>query len=218
MAVAPSRVIPPIAASPAPPPPGGVLHGLRTHLFGNPLSTLTTLVLLGLLLSALPGLIDWAVLRAQWLPQAEACRAPGAGACWGVIAEKYALILLGRYPPAEKWRAVLACAVLLALLVASAPSYWDSRGHLRRQTLQQLDATAAAEAQGISAWVKTQQRILQSLKPVVALENPRAPLAAAAEAASGSPNPVTPSPVPWACRCDSTGCQAAAAPWPWPWD
>ena len=72
--------------------------------------------------------------------------------------------------------------VLLALLVATVASYWDSRQHLRAQTLAQLDRTAQAEAQGISAWVRMQQRIIQSLKPAVALENPRPPLAAAAEA------------------------------------
>ncbi len=106
--------------NPPPIPTPSWLARLREALWANRTSQLTTLTLLALLVVGLPPLFDWAVLRAQWLPQAEACRAPGAGACWGVIAEKYALILLGRYPPAELWRAVLACTVLLALLVASA--------------------------------------------------------------------------------------------------
>lgn len=108
-----------IPARPAPPPPGGVLRWLRTHLFGNPLSMLTTLVLVGLLLYAVPGLIDWAVLRAQWRPDAEACRAEGVGACWGVVAEKYRLIILGRYPFEEQWRPVVATGLMLALLLVS---------------------------------------------------------------------------------------------------
>ena len=38
-------------------------------------------------------------------PDNAACRALGhAGACWGVIAEKYRLILFGRYPYEEQWR------------------------------------------------------------------------------------------------------------------
>ena len=49
-----------------------------------------------------------------------ACRAAsGVGACWGVVAEKGRLILFGRYPYAEQWRALLACALLVALLVGS---------------------------------------------------------------------------------------------------
>lgn len=119
MAAAPPRIVPPIAARPAPSPPGGVLRWLRTHLFGNPLSTFTTLVLAGLLLYATPGLIDWAVLRAQWRPDAEACRAEGVGACWGVVAEKYRLIILGRYPFEEQWRPVVATALMLTLLLVS---------------------------------------------------------------------------------------------------
>lgn len=108
-----------IPARPAPPTPGGVPRWLRTHLFGNPLSTLTTLVLVGLLMYAVPGLVDWAVLRAQWRPDPEACRAEGVGACWGVVTEKYRLIILGRYPFEEQWRPVVATGLMLALLVVS---------------------------------------------------------------------------------------------------
>lgn len=119
MSGTPPRTAAPIAARPAPPPPGGLLHWLRTHLAGNRLSVLTTLVLLALLLSALPGVVDWAVLRAQWRPDAEACRVAGTGACWGVVAEKYRLIILGRYPFEEQWRPVVATMLMLALLFAS---------------------------------------------------------------------------------------------------
>ena len=60
MSGTPPRTVAPIAARPAPPPPSGLLHWLRTHLAGNRLSVLTTLVLLALLLSALPGVVDLA--------------------------------------------------------------------------------------------------------------------------------------------------------------
>jgi methyl-accepting chemotaxis protein len=72
--------------------------------------------------------------------------------------------------------------VFLALLVATGASYWDARQHVRAQTLAMLDSAAQGEAQGIASWVKLQQRIIRSLKPAVALEEPRPPLAAAAEA------------------------------------
>ncbi|NBT65676.1 MAG: amino acid ABC transporter permease [Betaproteobacteria bacterium] len=43
----------------------------------------------------------------------------GEGACWGVITEKYRVIIFGYYPHAEHWRPLLATSLLLALLVAS---------------------------------------------------------------------------------------------------
>ncbi len=114
-----ARTFQPIPARPAPAAQRGLPARLRAGLFGNRLSTLTTLVLAALLLYALPQLFDWAVLRARWLPDAEACRADGVGACWGVVAEKYRIIILGRYPFDEQWRPVLATGLMMALLVAS---------------------------------------------------------------------------------------------------
>ena len=46
-----------------------------------------------------------------------AARIGHAGACWGVIAEKYRLILFGRYPYEEQWRPLVATALMIALLV-----------------------------------------------------------------------------------------------------
>ncbi|MDE2599280.1 MAG: amino acid ABC transporter permease [Rhodocyclaceae bacterium] len=66
-------------------------------------------------------LFDWAVLQAVFLPDASACHAlEGAGACWGVVAEKYRVIFFGRYPLEEQWRPLLAIFVMLGLLGASA--------------------------------------------------------------------------------------------------
>jgi general L-amino acid transport system permease protein len=60
------------------------------------------------------------VLEAVFAPDAAACQsARGTGACWGVIAEKYRLILFGRYPFAEQWRPEAATALLLGALVTS---------------------------------------------------------------------------------------------------
>jgi general L-amino acid transport system permease protein len=96
------------------------LAWLRRELFGGWISTLTTLGLLAWTAWALPPIADWALWRAVWHPDADACQAArGIGACWGMVAEKYRLILLGRYPLEEQWRPVLATALLLALVVAS---------------------------------------------------------------------------------------------------
>ena len=109
-----------VAARPAPPRPGGIWGWARRELFGSWSGGLTTLALLAWAAWSLPALVDWALWHAVWAPDAEACHAArGIGACWGVIAEKQRLILLGRYPQEQQWRPVLASALLLALLVAS---------------------------------------------------------------------------------------------------
>jgi len=109
-----------VTARAAPGSQDGWLAWVRRELFGGWISALTTLALLAIATMALPGLADWALWQAVWRPDAEACQAArGMGACWGVIAEKQRVILLGRYPAPEHWRPVLASALLLALVVAS---------------------------------------------------------------------------------------------------
>ena len=93
---------------------------LRRNLFSDAFSGLTTLLLLAAALWWLPGLIDWTLLHAVFEPDAAACQAMNhAGACWGVVAEKYRFILFGRYPYAEQWRPLLATALLLLAILAS---------------------------------------------------------------------------------------------------
>ncbi|NDY90918.1 amino acid ABC transporter permease [Ideonella sp. TBM-1] len=67
-----------------------------------------------------PALLDWAWWSAVWRPDAEACQAVrGQGACWGVVAEKHRLILLGRYPQELAWRPVLATVLLLGAVAGA---------------------------------------------------------------------------------------------------
>jgi len=116
-----------IAARPAPMHSVGPAAWLRTNLFGDWKTTLGTLFVGGLLLWYGPQFLHWALLSAQWRPDADACRVDGAGACWGVIAEKYRLILLGRYPFDEQWRPVAATVLMVGLLVASCTRVFWSR-------------------------------------------------------------------------------------------
>ncbi|MBB5205880.1 methyl-accepting chemotaxis protein [Inhella inkyongensis] len=70
--------------------------------------------------------------------------------------------------------------LLIALLLATMASYLDARGHLRAQTLAQLNEVARGQAQAIGNWTSFQASILKSLVPAVQLEQPRPPLIQAA--------------------------------------
>ena len=115
-----SAVFEPIAARPAPVRTEGLVPWIRGNLFGDWRSAATTIVIVGLILYWLPGLLQWSVLRAVYETDADLCQqARGVGACWGVIAEKYRLIIFGRYPFDEQWRPLVATLLMTGLLVAS---------------------------------------------------------------------------------------------------
>jgi general L-amino acid transport system permease protein len=109
-----------IESRPPPRTQPGVVLWLKKNFFGSIGSTVLTLAVLGLLALLLPPLFNWTIWHAVATADNEACRAAhGHGACWGVVAEKGRLIIFGRYPFAEQWRPLLACALLVALLTAS---------------------------------------------------------------------------------------------------
>ncbi|MFU1912364.1 amino acid ABC transporter permease [Bordetella avium] len=104
-----------------PPPTGhtGVWPWLKSRLFSSPLSILTTVILAWLILMAVPALIEWAFIRANFsATTAQECRASG-GACWAFIVEKHRLILFGTYPYDEQWRPLIATFILIAVIVLS---------------------------------------------------------------------------------------------------
>ena len=127
MSTTPPIIFQAIEPRPAPVRTTGLVAWVRGNLFGDALTSLATVLLGGLLLWYVPQIFEWAVLRAQWHANYDACRATGAGACWGVIAEKYRIIIFGRYPFDEHWRPLLATILLTALLVASCMRvFWRS--------------------------------------------------------------------------------------------
>ncbi len=80
----------PIAPRPAPVKTEGFVPWVRSNLFGDWKSALTTVVVVALGLYVLPGLVNWLVLQAVVAPNADACQAArGVGACWGVVTEKH---------------------------------------------------------------------------------------------------------------------------------
>ena len=116
-----------IEARPAPVQTEGLIAWIRINLFGDWFTGAMTLVIGAILLATIPQLLSWAVFRASWAPNFDACRVEGVGACWGVVAEKYRIILFGRYPFEEQWRPLIATALLLGLLVASCTrAFWKA--------------------------------------------------------------------------------------------
>jgi general L-amino acid transport system permease protein len=117
----------PIAARPAPNKTEGLLAWIKINLFGGPITGLLTVLIGGVLLYLIPQFLSWAIFRAAWAPNYDACRVDGVGACWGVVAEKYRFILFGRYPFEEQWRPLIATVLLLCLLVASCMrAFWHA--------------------------------------------------------------------------------------------
>lgn len=110
----------PIAARPSPVRTTGAIAWIRRNLFADWRSTITTVFMIGLALYFLPALWRWGLAGAVFGADPDACQAArGSGACWGVVTEKYRIILFGRYPFEEQWRPLLATSLMVGGLVLS---------------------------------------------------------------------------------------------------
>jgi general L-amino acid transport system permease protein len=121
-----SQVFTPIQARPAPVRTEGPGPWIRKNLFGNTPSAVITVLMVALALYLVPKFISWALVHAVFAASADQCQAArGTGACWGVITEKYRLIIFGRYPFDQQWRPEIATIALVALLLASCVrAFW----------------------------------------------------------------------------------------------
>lgn len=94
----------------------GVAGWLRANLFSSPLNTLLTFAAGYLLYVSIPPILDWAVLSAHWVgDSSEDCT--GAGACWVFIKVRFQQFMYGFYPAQERWRVLLAVAVLIVAML-----------------------------------------------------------------------------------------------------
>ena len=121
-----AAVFQPVEPRPAPVKTEGFIPWLKGNLFSNWRNTLTTALLGALFIYWAPAILDWTLLQAVFQPSADLCQAArGTGACWGVVAEKYRLVIFGRYPFESQWRPEVATLLLLGLLVASCVrAFW----------------------------------------------------------------------------------------------
>lgn len=108
------------------------LAGLRARFFYSPGAALVTVAFVLGLGAALWHVLDWGLLRAVPQPDLAACQSPEGGACWGFVAEKWRLIVFGRYPFDEQWRPAVATAAVVAMLLLTAwPALWSRAGAVR---------------------------------------------------------------------------------------
>ena len=108
--------------SPDLPPPlavGGVIGWMRDNLFSSVFTSILTLLSLLFLYLHTPDLVRWLFIDAIWsAPDGDACRAPGAGACWAYVNAKLEFFAYGSYPRDMVWR------VDLTLLIGAGLAAW----------------------------------------------------------------------------------------------
>src|ERR1700712_350210 len=100
-------------------------HRLRTRFGSSPVSFLVSVMLGILILISIPGILDWAVIKANFSATSiQECRRSG-GACWAFVVDKYRFILFGTYPYAEQWRPTVASVILMATVILSGrKQFW----------------------------------------------------------------------------------------------
>ena len=88
-------------------------------LFNGRLNSAITVSLLIFFAWLASELLPWGIFNAVFAVDLNACReARGEGACWGVVGEKWKLIIFGRYPFEEAWRPVVASVLMVGACIA----------------------------------------------------------------------------------------------------
>jgi general L-amino acid transport system permease protein len=98
----------------------GALRWMRDNLFNSPLNAVLTLLAVWLLWTTIPPILDWAIFNAIWEGTSREACAEVSGACWTFVKVRFGQFMFGFYPPDERWRVVLAVALLV---VAATPLF-----------------------------------------------------------------------------------------------
>lgn len=104
----------------------GMIAWARKNLFGSVFDSILTIFAILVLLSFLPGLIEWLFIDAVWQGTDRTFCATVAqggiqpdgwsGACWAFVADKFQLYMFGSYPIDERWRPMLVFAIFALTL------------------------------------------------------------------------------------------------------
>jgi general L-amino acid transport system permease protein len=89
---------------------------LRQNLFSSFGNTALTLMVAVVLAAVVPKLIRWGITDAT-LSGVTKAACTGDGACWTFIRMRLPIFVFGLYPPAERWRVVLAFVLLVAFCI-----------------------------------------------------------------------------------------------------
>ena len=100
----------------------GVLGWLKNNLFSSPFNVVLTLLIVWLLWTVIPPLLEWMVLNSVWSADSRKdCWAqmavPEDGACWAFIKDRFQLFIYGFYPHPLRWRVNLSFVLLVLAIV-----------------------------------------------------------------------------------------------------
>ncbi|MCZ6575432.1 MAG: amino acid ABC transporter permease [Gammaproteobacteria bacterium] len=103
------------------PPPvrtTGLIGWARINLFSSPFNIVLTLVAVYVLMSIIPPVVEWALVKSVWTAENRVdCWAkmevPEGAACWAFVKSRLQLFIYGFYPQAERWRVKLSFVLLI---------------------------------------------------------------------------------------------------------
>ena len=112
-------------AHPDLPPPvrtTGVVGWARSNLFSSPFNVVLTLLGVWFLVSVLPPMVEWALVKSIWVADSRAecwgrMETPEEAACWAFIKGRLSLFVYGFYPAEERWRVDLSFVLLVLAIV-----------------------------------------------------------------------------------------------------
>ena len=90
---------------------------LWRSFFYSPIASVVTIGLFLLIGAAGWYAWRWGVSDAIFRADFKACMNNHDGACWGFVTEKWRLILFGRFPYDEQWRAAAATGGVILMLI-----------------------------------------------------------------------------------------------------
>ncbi len=97
-------------------PLGRVLSWLRRRIFASWRDAALSFAVAAVLGGIAWAIVPWALFEATWSGASRA-DCTGTGACWAFVTAKASQFVYGFYPPAERWRANIAFALLVVGLI-----------------------------------------------------------------------------------------------------
>lgn len=112
----------------------GPIGWARINLFSSPFNIVLTLVAVYVLMSIIPPVVEWALVKSVWTAENRVeCWAkmeePEGAACWAFVKSRLQLFIYGFYPQAERWRAQLSFVLLIFAILPVVYDKLPGRKH-----------------------------------------------------------------------------------------